>query len=434
MAKRKPRKRVKGSGSILPPKGKSRTWGIRWLEDGKRMFESGMLTEDSAKQRLLAITGRLQAGLPGMPESAKVPANRFSELITTFWDSRSSSHRSHKDDVNRWSRYLAPYLSEMRLSDLTHEKIDLLVQALGSGKFVVPRANTQDVEPKAAEPISKSTILKVLHTLSAFYKWAKANKYCTVNPVSDYIKFDRSKFKSNHNPNDVPWIEDQAKIGKVYQTLKLGIPATDKDPGMQPSPSVAIAFALSVLAGLRPSEAIAVRWEDIKLDRKKLYVAQAVRHGRIGPPKNGTTRAVDLSDSLTALLSEIKGSEERTGLVAAPLRGEADGAHLGPATIKAALDKALKANSLPDMDFYQAGRHTFASQWVSQGFDIFILSKQMGHKDVSTTANHYAHLKSIAKVLMPNVKLLNPSYQISTYASCHKVHSSCYSVYTSVQL
>jgi len=33
---RKRAKRVKGTGTTIPPNGKSRTWAIRWVEGGKR--------------------------------------------------------------------------------------------------------------------------------------------------------------------------------------------------------------------------------------------------------------------------------------------------------------------------------------------------------------------------------------------------------------
>jgi integrase/recombinase XerD len=43
------------------------------------------------------------------------------------------------------------------------------------------------------------------------------------------------------------------------------------------------------------------------------------------------------------------------------------------------------------MTFYQAGRHTFASQWVLSGNSIYRLKEIMGHSSVQVT-ERYAHL------------------------------------------
>jgi site-specific recombinase XerD len=60
-------------------------------------------------------------------------------------------------------------------------------------------------------------------------------------------------------------------------------------------------------------------------------------------------------------------------------------------TIKNAMKKALKKCGLRPMTFYQAGRHTFASQWVISGNSIYRLKEIMGHSSVQVT-ERYAHL------------------------------------------
>jgi site-specific recombinase XerD len=55
------------------------------------------------------------------------------------------------------------------------------------------------------------------------------------------------------------------------------------------------------------------------------------------------------------------------------------------------MKKALKKRGLKPMTFYQAGRHTFASQWVLSGNSIYRLKEIMGHSSVQVT-ERYAHL------------------------------------------
>jgi integrase len=56
------------------------------------------------------------------------------------------------------------------------------------------------------------------------------------------------------------------------------------------------------------------------------------------------------------------------------------------------LRRALVACGLPIITWYNATRHTFASQWVMAGHPIETLSKVMGHSSVVVT-ERYAHLK-----------------------------------------
>jgi site-specific recombinase XerD len=53
---------------------------------------------------------------------------------------------------------------------------------------------------------------------------------------------------------------------------------------------------------------------------------------------------------------------------------------------------ACKKLKLPELTFYEAGRHTFASQWVLNGGSIEKLREILGHSTVLVT-ERYAHLK-----------------------------------------
>jgi integrase len=56
------------------------------------------------------------------------------------------------------------------------------------------------------------------------------------------------------------------------------------------------------------------------------------------------------------------------------------------------LNKALAACTLPRITWYQATRHTFASQFVLGGRGIELLPKMMGHASITTT-EIYSHLR-----------------------------------------
>ena len=61
-------------------------------------------------------------------------------------------------------------------------------------------------------------------------------------------------------------------------------------------------------------------------------------------------------------------------------------------TLDAALRRALEATGLGELTWYQATRHTFASQWVMAGRSIEELKEILGHHSVVVT-ERYAHLR-----------------------------------------
>ena len=66
--------------------------------------------------------------------------------------------------------------------------------------------------------------------------------------------------------------------------------------------------------------------------------------------------------------------------------------YLGEHRMTALIKKACKKARLPELTFYEAGRHTFASQWVLHGGSIEKLREILGHSTVLVT-ERYAHLK-----------------------------------------
>lgn len=404
MARTKKR-RKKGSGRVLAA---GRTWAIRVTEEGERKYKGGYTTKDQAEQALADITRKIAAGLPGLPKKAE-EAPLFQELADpadlldpdkdekiSFFKARSEN-ANIADDVNRWKRHLAPHLSDERIDAIDPAFIAGLVLKLKKNEIPKQpgRAAKQREEnatpPKAPEeakppkPLSGGSIERVLHLLSAFYKWAMRMNHAKTNPVSDYLKSldhrERRRIKSQHDSKDTPYVERKKDVARIFRAL--------------PEP-VNIAYALSALAGLRPGECFALRWDDVDLAAGRLTVRRQVRQGKEGPPKSGKPRGIDLVPSLVDVLRAWR--EKTSGvLVVTPPKGSD---YLQPQIVNDALEAALESLELPRLTFYCAGRHTFASQWVIEGLDLPRLSEIMGHASITTTMR-YAHLSKTtpAKIL-----------------------------------
>jgi integrase len=153
------------------------------------------------------------------------------------------------------------------------------------------------------------------------------------------------------------------------------------------------ATLISVLAyaGLRPGEALALRWEHIT--RRAIGVEAAVAHGALKCPKTGERRSVRLLAPLAADLAELR--------EASPPADDSSfvfpGADEGPLTddqwrnwrrrIFAPAAKSIGLDSARPYDL----RHSFVSLLIHEGRSIVEVARQAGHSP-TTCLTTYAHV------------------------------------------
>lgn len=162
---------------------------------------------------------------------------------------------------------------------------------------------------------------------------------------------------------------------------------------------VSVLYLVSARAGLRPGEAVALRWGDVNFDAKSIRVERQARHGKVGPTKGDRARLVPMvpvvakelaawfKRSTKPATNDIEREKLKAALVCPPVRG----GFLGPKAISQAMDNAFAKSKLQTMTLYEAGRHTFGTLSGLGGISAFRLKEIMGHQDIKTTL-HYVHL------------------------------------------
>lgn len=149
---------------------------------------------------------------------------------------------------------------------------------------------------------------------------------------------------------------------------------------------------MSLLAqtGLRISEALGLRWRDLNLAERRLYVRQRIRSGRAAAPKSDRgRREVPLSPALSR--------EPRALRLASPWSRDADlvfsattgGPHQARKLYRWFKPAAGRAG-VPWCGFH-ALRHTAASRWLATGVSLAIVSHLLGHADPGFTLRTYVH-------------------------------------------
>ncbi|MBI4820868.1 MAG: site-specific integrase [Deltaproteobacteria bacterium] len=140
-------------------------------------------------------------------------------------------------------------------------------------------------------------------------------------------------------------------------------------------------------AGLRLGELCALEGEQFDLSNARVRIDRAVWRGRVGSPKYGKTRVVDLSPATVSMLRPLIGK----GLVFPSTEGRM--------RLERKCDLGLRrcATRAGLEPFgWHVLRHTYASHLAMAGVPLPVVAELMGHGDIRVTMR-YAHLSPTAK-------------------------------------
>jgi integrase len=350
---------------------------VQWTDAaGKRRTKS--FTEKEAALRHLSVeTGKAAAGL--------VDGHVVDKKVLATYAGRWMEHHVHEsswyDQRCRWENHLLPLLGQLRPDEVTPGVLKEVLRTLrGKG-------------------LSNGSLRLCVALVSAIYSDLVEDGVVDANPARALSRKTREEFLwSKGDPLATPWLERVEDVLRLHAWL------------LERNPSVARAYAIGALAGLRTGEIRALATKDLDFGRRLITVRHTVerRTGRVwrllsedgtSETKSGRERVVPMSDLLGAHLGAWARASGWGGIeiLVCPARGRGGRTFRGLQFLSEhlmarLLREGLAALGLPDMTWYQATRHTFASQWVAAGGDVRKLSEMMGHGSVQVTERHYIHL------------------------------------------
>ncbi|MBI3072788.1 MAG: site-specific integrase [Deltaproteobacteria bacterium] len=360
---RKKRKRPHGMGCVYQRS--PGVWWVKWRENGRARYSGGFPTPELAEKVRDKIVSDIKAGRAGLPADPRgVPT--LGALAKDWLERRKTTHRSAKADYYRWKNHWDPFVGNLRPAEVDAAKIRCFVEA------------------KLRENLSSTTVRHCVRLLSTFFADLVERGLAPSNPVLALPRSTRRLIKPASDPHATPFIECPSDVKKVFLALR--------EP-------VNIAFAVGAYAGLRTGEVLGLEWGDIDLATRRIHVRRQVSGGRIAPLKDDESRVVPIQSGLEPILVEWRLRTGGAGLVFPPKYGSRGGTttrratFMRPHTLARNLRRALNITGLKDLTWYQATRHTFASQWILAGGSMEKLQKVMGHSTINVT-ERYSHLRT----------------------------------------
>ena len=330
---------------------------------------------------------------------------------------------SYQGTVNRIKQYP---ISNRKLKSVTADHLQSFMDQLSFGG-----ANPDGT---TAKPLSKGYLRLFSAVLQGAFRFAVFPKrMISFNPMQYVVwrgKKDDYELFSEDN-GDVATIPTLTH--EMYLKLEDFLKAKD-NPALLP-------IQIAYYTGLRIGEVCGLTWQDVNLEKQYLTVRRSMRYNNarrkteIGATKRRKVRTVDFCDTLAEILRTAKLEQHKNRFKYGELfclnyyievkekdrtyyevytlpRNEKvpegykeisfvclrpDGAYESPSTIGIMCKRASqKVEGLEGFHFHQL-RHTFTSNLLSNGAAPKDVQELLGHSDVSTTMNVYAHSTREAK-------------------------------------
>jgi integrase len=158
---------------------------------------------------------------------------------------------------------------------------------------------------------------------------------------------------------------------------------------------------LAVGTGMRLGELLGLTWRNVDLDREVLRVASTL--SAVGgeftfstPKTSRARRSVDLPAFVVSLLRRHRKEQNQRKLAFRDAWGDHDvvlddgiGQPLSPWTVSADFRRVVAELGLPRTRFHDL-RHAHATQLLSAGVPIKVVSERLGHASSSFTMDTYA--------------------------------------------
>ena len=321
----------------------------------RRRFFYGKTAEAAraARDRYLNEAGK---DLPVEPQDAATVAEYVSHFVEhAKAHTRAATGYSYERTLRL---HVVPYIGRVRLTELSPDRIKVLYASL-KGK------------------VSPSMQARVHVVLRAMLNLAREERVITASP----LELIRKAAPRHKRPRIEALTQRQAKaLLKAARSHRLEA-----------------LFMLALTTGMRQGELFALRWSDVDLRRRTLYVQRSAQEvsGEITlvePKTDLSRRRVALSTVAIEALKRRRATASRedhgSELVFPSERG-----HVLRKSNFLRKDWApiRTAASLPSVRFHDL-RHTAASLLLIEGVHPKVVSEMLGHASVRLTLDTYSHL------------------------------------------
>ena len=329
---------------------------------GKRQRK--YFTHHGTMREANAILDRLKAEIASggiaKPSALKL-SDWMSEWMRLYLPNIAETTRAGYEE--RIKTRLTPYLGNYPLNTLRTASIQGWVNMLSQDEHLAPKT-VKNVYLNLKAALDKAVVLNMLPS----------------NPCTGVVLPKPVKYQAQvYNNTEIMQMLNAAQGTDIY-----------------------LLVALDVLTGLRRGEIAALQWSDVDFENGVIHITRnrVIAGGKKitkAPKSQSGIRDISIGDKLLALLKEeymrYCADKERLGMdfvdsnyVIRKKNGEA----YSPDSLTQKWERFCDANELRHIRLHDL-RHTCATAMLGAGVEPKVIQTRLGHSDISTTMNIYAH-------------------------------------------
>lgn len=341
-------------------------------------------TKTEVKQKTKEYLTRVENGYK---EPKKILLNEYIEYwLMTYKYGKiepSSYTRLHRVYINQ----IHNKLGKKMIGDITSIEIQSLIDMY---------ANPSDNE---LQPLSISGLKKILQFLNPCFKMAVKEGIIHENPC-EYVSIPSESYVVRETKVQYSLTDDEIKEIRNAALMKY----KNKDEYISRN-SLIILLILNL--GLRAGEILALQWKDLDINKKIVTInktiqcgirdfsgtSETVMYSRVkkSTKTRSGNRTLKLNDSALFYLQELTNYDHRNNIVSDYLCCTINGTRSNHRNLQKCLDRLVQNTSISKRVTLHTLRHTFGSALIRKGIGIEIVSKLMGHANITITYNKYIH-------------------------------------------
>ena len=277
--------------------------------------------------------------------------------------------RSYEYDLNEFSSFLNKYDNKLSFLDVDRSAIQLFIQKLSK------------------KGISDKTLQRKVSTLKSFYRYLTEYLNLDYN-ITDLIPIPKSA-------KNLPNILSRKEIVKLMSLPDLSTYIGKRDKSI---------LEIFYSTGVRISEIVNIRTNDIELDKKLIKI-----YGK-GNKERYVILGKEALNSVSNYLNiRIKMSAyNKDNLYLYPAMKKSSKKHISYKTMYNLVKKYIKKVSNNEKLSPHSLRHSFATHLLENGADIMSVKDLLGHKDLSSTQIYtnvsIKKIKEVYKIAHPHAK------------------------------
>lgn len=359
--KRRPKSANGDGGGRIRPDG-SWEWRVT-LDDGRRLSAYGK-TRAEAKDKCLAKVKQAADGVD-LKASRQTLGQFLERWLADVVQPQLApkTYVSYRDTVRK---HIVPTLGAVRVEKLTPQQIQALLRA----------KEQEGLSPRSVAYIR--TVLRI--ALNRAVKWnVVARNAAALTDPPRLIRTER-----------VPLTTEQAHVF---------LAAAEGD-------RLEALYLITAALGLRLGEGLGLRWQDVDLDSGTLRVRQAVQRvdGELifkEPKTEKSRRTLTLPGVVVEALRRHRDRQAFEAAASPVWRDQGLvftnvlGGPLEPSNVLKRFKATLASAGLPPQRFHDL-RHYAATFMVAQGVPMRVVMDILGHSQMATTADLYAHVMPAA--------------------------------------